>query len=392
MNIGGEEEPPCVMKIPPKRLITSLGPGLITGASDDDPSGIGTYAVAGASAGYATLWLAWYTLPMVIVLQYLCAKIGMVTGRGLAGAMRKEYPRTVLYPAVALIALANTVNAGADIGAMAAGFALLFPVKPLYLVVPIGGALLALQVFASYQRAAKVLKWLTLALLACILACFYSHPNWPQALYHTLVPTVRLDRDFIGLVVAILGTTISPYMFFWQAGQEVEEQITQGRRRLCQRRGATDAEMAYMIYDVHVGMVMDNVVMFFIILTTAATLHPGGPNHQDRGGCGGGASPPRGARGGVSSGGGVDRRGRAGGSGPDRVGRLQRGRGLRVEVGIEPPLEGSAGILRGDCGLDGGGGDRQLPRVQQPSVAGGERDPEWDRGPAADGRHPLAHQ
>ncbi len=260
-------------------MLLSLGPGLITGASDDDPSGIGTYAVTGTATGYATLWLAPYTLPMVVVVQYMCAKIGMVTGRGLAGAVRERYSPWVLYPAVLAIAVANTINAGADIGAIAAGLSLLVPMKGVYLVVPVGLLLLALQIWVSYPKMERVLKWLTLALFAYIAAAFFTRPDWGATLHHTFVPLLRLDGHYISLVVAVLGTTISPYMFFWQASQEVEKEMAMGRRRLVQRKGATDAEMVYMTYDVNVGMLVNNLVMFFIILTTAATLFRAGQTH-----------------------------------------------------------------------------------------------------------------
>jgi NRAMP (natural resistance-associated macrophage protein)-like metal ion transporter len=259
-----------------RRVLQVLGPGLVTGASDDDPSGIGTYATAGASLGFATLWLALVTFPLMAAVQFTCAKIGLVSGMGLAGVLREHYSRWLLYPAILALVVANTVNAGADIGAIAAGINVIVPVPVPFLIVPIALAILGLQLWGSYRLIARIFKWLTLALFAYIAAAFFARPDVGAVLRGTFIPTIRFDSGFLSTLVAILGTTISPYLFFWQASQEVEEQISLGRTRLWQRRGATDAELKYAALDVNLGMGLSNAVMYFIILATAATLFRAG--------------------------------------------------------------------------------------------------------------------
>jgi NRAMP (natural resistance-associated macrophage protein)-like metal ion transporter len=259
-----------------KRFLKVLGPGLITGASDDDPSGIGTYAMAGAQAGYAPLWTALITFPLMASVQFICAKIGLVTGRGIAGLLRLHYARKVLYPVVGALMLANTINAGADMLAIAAGVNLLVPIPTAALVAPIGVLILVLQIWSSYRMISDTFKWLTLALFAYIGAAFFARPHWPDVLAGTFRPTLRMDSTFLATLVAILGTTISPYLFFWQANQEVEEEISRGKRRLWQRKGATDGELKYAALDINTGMLFSNVVMYFVILASAATLHQAG--------------------------------------------------------------------------------------------------------------------
>ena len=264
----------------PNRLahfVKVLGPGLITGASDDDPSGIGTYAVAGASLGYAMLWTAPWSFPLMASVQFICAKVGMVSGRGLAGVLRTNYPRWLLYPAVMLLVVANTINAGADIGAIAAGINLLVPSLPIpVLIVPIALLILGLQVWGSYHLIARIFKWLTLALLAYVAAGLFAHPDIGEVVRATVVPQLSLDANTLTTLVAILGTTISPYLFFWQSSQEVEEEVEMGRTRLWQRLGATDDELKYRAWDVNTGMFFAIVVMYFIMLATGATLNKAG--------------------------------------------------------------------------------------------------------------------
>jgi len=260
----------------PRHFWQVLGPGLITGASDDDPSGIGTYAQAGASLGFATLWLALFSFPLMATIQFMCARIGLVSGQGLAGVLRRHYPRAVLYPVLATLLIANTINAGADIGAIAAAINLLVPIPALWLILPIALLLIALMVGGSYRFIERTFKWLTLALFAYIGAAFFARPDWGAVLRGTLIPTLRVDSTFLAIVVAILGTTISPYLFFWQASQEVEEEISLGRTSLAARAGATQPELRAAAWDVNLGMGFSNVVMFFIILATGATLFPAG--------------------------------------------------------------------------------------------------------------------
>jgi NRAMP (natural resistance-associated macrophage protein)-like metal ion transporter len=272
----GNKEPVSIT-----RYLKALGPGLITGASDDDPSGIGTYATAGAQLGYATLWTALLTFPLMASIQFICAKVGMVTGRGLAGLLRQHYPRSVLYPAVLGLLIANTINAGADIGAIAAGVNLLLPIPIKSLLVPIGLLLLIFQVWGSYQLIAKIFKWLTLSLFAYIGAAFLARPNWTEVLQGTFIPVIRFDNTFLSTLVAILGTTISPYLFFWQTNQEVEEKIAKGQKRLWKPQRATEDELHYAAWDVNIGMLFSNIVMYFIILATGATLHRAGQTNID---------------------------------------------------------------------------------------------------------------
>ncbi|PYS60037.1 MAG: hypothetical protein DMF76_14905, partial [Acidobacteria bacterium] len=249
-----------------------LGPGLITGASDDDPSGIGTYAVAGASLGFATLWTALFTLPLMIAVLLTCARIGMVSGMGLAAVLRRHYARNLLYLTVIGLVIANTINAGADIGAIAAAINLLIPIPIALLVLPVALAILALQIWGSYRLIARTFKWLTLALFAYVGSAVFARPDWSDVIKATFIPKLSFDANFLAMVVAIFGTTISPYLFFWQADQEVEEEISFGRVTRAQRRGASDAEIKYARWDVHIGMLLSNLVMYFIILATAATL------------------------------------------------------------------------------------------------------------------------
>jgi len=255
-----------------KRFFKLLGPGLITGASDDDPSGIGTYAVAGASLGFATLWTALFTLPLMIAVLLTCARIGMVSGMGLAAVLRRHYARNLLYLTVIGLVIANTINAGADIGAIAAAINLLIPIPIALLVLPVALAILALQIWGSYRLIARTFKWLTLALFAYVGSAVFARPDWSDVIKATFIPKLSFDANFLAMVVAIFGTTISPYLFFWQADQEVEEEISFGRVTRAQRRGASDAEIKYARWDVHIGMLLSNLVMYFIILATAATL------------------------------------------------------------------------------------------------------------------------
>ena len=263
-------------KNPVKRLFKILGPGLIAGASDDDPSGIGTYSQAGASLGLATLWLALWTFPLMAAIQYICAKIGMVSGQGLASVLRENYPRKLLFPVVMALAVANIINAGVDLGAIGAALNLLIPIPITLVIIPVALLILGVQIWGSYRLIAKVFKWLTLALLTYIGAAFFARPDAGEVLRHAFIPTFQLNKIFLATVVAILGTTISPYLFFWQADQEVEEEVSMGRKQLWQRTGATNAELTYAFWDVNIGMFISNLVMFFIILATASTLFAAG--------------------------------------------------------------------------------------------------------------------
>jgi NRAMP (natural resistance-associated macrophage protein)-like metal ion transporter len=256
-----------------KKFLQTLGPGLITGASDDDPSGIVTYSMAGAAFGYATLWTALITFPLMAGVQFICAKIGLVHGCGLAEVMRKSFPRKLVYPAIASLIIANTINAAADIQAIAAGINLLIPIPIVVLILPIALGILVVQIWGSYKTIVKIFRWLALSLLAYIVAAFLAGPNWSEVLHGTVVPTIRFDSEFLSMLVAILGTTISPYLFFWQSNHEVEEKASKPGEGDPRQGHATSSELKYAAWDVNAGMLLSNVVMYFIILSAAATLH-----------------------------------------------------------------------------------------------------------------------
>jgi len=255
-----------------------LGPGLTTGASDDDPSGIATYSQTGAQFGFGMLWLSLWTFPLMSVVQEMCARIGLVTGRGLAGNIRVHYSARALRFCTFLLFAANAFNIGADLGAMAKGVQLLNPNLNFgWLVVAFAGLSLMLQIFTPYVRYAKYLKWLALVLLSYVASSILAHLNWGQALHDTLLPHIKFDHDSLLLICAILGTTISPYLFFWQTSQEVEEQILQGKTTLKQRQSATaPADVKSMRIDVWSGMLLSNLVMFFIISACGGILFPHG--------------------------------------------------------------------------------------------------------------------
>lgn len=261
---------------PIKKFGLILGPGFVTGASDDDPSGIGTYAVAGASLGLQTLWTALLTFPLMTAVQCACARLGMVSGQGLAGVLRDHYPRPLLYGSVVLLFVANTINVGADLGAIADAVHSLTHVDAVWLVIPVAAGLVALQIFGSYRLIASTFKWLTLALFAYVIDAFVVRPELAETLRATVVPTLSLDPAYVTTVVAILGTTISPYLFFWQSNEEVEEEIEEGKTSIAARRGAAPAEIRYATIDTVVGMGFSQFVMYFIILATALTLFKAG--------------------------------------------------------------------------------------------------------------------
>jgi NRAMP (natural resistance-associated macrophage protein)-like metal ion transporter len=259
-----------------RRFFSNLGPGLITGAADDDPSGISTYSVTGAAFGYTPLWTAIFSFPLMAAVQMMCARLGMVTGLGLAGVIRVRYPRWILWSACTLLVIANVVNIAADLGGMADVTSLLTGVRSLYWTPLYALLLVSLLFWTSYRLIARIFKWLTLALFAYIAAAFLAHPDWPAVLRATLIPRVEWSGAYWATLVGILGTTISPYLFFWQAAQEVEEDIALGKATVEQREGATQRELRRSRNDVLTGMFFSNLVMYFIILTAAATLHAHG--------------------------------------------------------------------------------------------------------------------
>ncbi len=266
-----------------RRWLRVLGPGLITGAADDDPSGIGTYSQAGAAFGAGLLWLALYLLPLVIAVQEICGRIGLVTGRGIAGVIRRHYSRPVLYGAVLLLFVANTINVGADLGAMAASVRLLAPGLPFHWLL-LGFALSTLffEIVIPYRYYARVLKVLTLSLLAYVVAGIIVHPDWLALLRATVLPQISFTSEYLALVIAVIGTTISPYLFFWQASEEVEE--TELRHPHLKKDPAARPRARRWIralrFDTAWGLLAASVTFWFIIVATGVTLHSPGHTIQ----------------------------------------------------------------------------------------------------------------
>src|SRR5689334_22558416 len=256
-----------------RNFFSELGPGLITGAADDDPSGISTYSVTGAAFGYAPLWTALFSFPLMSAVQMMCARLGMVTGRGLAGVLRRNYPRWTLWSACLLLIVANVFNIGADLGGMADVTKMMTGVSSLIWTPVYAISIVSLLFWTSYRVIVRVFKWLTLVLFAYVIAAFLAHPDWKAVLYSTFIPQIEWSSKYLATFVGILGTTFSPYLFFWQASEEVEEERKIGRTTVGQRKGATAEELRKSRTDVLTGMFFSNVVMYFIILTTAATLH-----------------------------------------------------------------------------------------------------------------------
>jgi len=256
-----------------RQFFSDLSPGLITGAADDDPSGISTYSVAGAAYGYATLWTALLTFPLMAAIQLMCARLGMVTGCGLASVIRTRYSRWVLWLACALVVVANLFNIGADLGGMAEGMQMVTGIHAYFWTIFLAALIMALLLWTSYRTMARVFKWLTLVLFAYVITAFLVHPNWATVLRATFIPHIEWSKGYLAVLVGILGTTISPYLFFWQAAQEVEEDRDHGKTTVAQRRGSTNKELGVARKDVITGMLLSNLVMYFLILTTAATLN-----------------------------------------------------------------------------------------------------------------------
>jgi NRAMP (natural resistance-associated macrophage protein)-like metal ion transporter len=259
--------------------LKSLGPGVITGAADDDPSGIATYSVAGAQLGTKLLWTALLTWPLMAAVQMMCARIGKVTGRGLAGNLTQRFPSWLLYVFVVALLAANTINIAADLAGMADAAEMLSGLNARWFVVAFALLISWATVRLRYQQIANVLKWLVLVLFAYPITAFIAGADWRRVAHDTLIPSIPHTKDEWSTLVAILGTTISPYLFFWQASEEVEEEKAAGQSTLAQRRGATLEELKMRNIDVGVGAFFSNMVMFFIILTTALTLNRHGITH-----------------------------------------------------------------------------------------------------------------
>jgi len=264
-----------------RRSLRAFGPGIITGAADDDPAGIATYSIAGAQFGTGLLWLAPVTWPMMAAVQAMCARVGMVTGGGLMDALRPRLPRPLLMLVAASLLCANTFNVGADLAAMADAAELLTSVDSRVWVVAFGFGLAGATMALHYTTIARMLRWLALVLLAYVATAFLVGPDWGAVARATLLPTLPRSREAWAVVVAVLGTTVSPYLFFWQSSEEVEEELALGRSRREDRFGATTAELRTRALDVGIGTFASNLAFFFIVLTTALTLHPHGMTHPE---------------------------------------------------------------------------------------------------------------
>lgn len=255
-----------------RRGLDQFGPGLITGAADDDPSGIATYSQAGAQFGFSMLWTVVFTLPLMVAIQLISARIGYVTGKGLSANIKVSFPRPVLLVVVGLLVVANTLNVAADIAAMAEALRLLIGGSVHVYAVSFGLSCLALQVFLPYRRYVAWLKWLTLALLAYVAVVFTVHVDWRQVIGELFRPRLVFDHDVLLMVVAVFGTTISPYLFFWQAAQEMEE----SNGSVSHTPASVRRHLHHIKVDTVIGMTVSNLIAFFIILSTSATLHAAG--------------------------------------------------------------------------------------------------------------------
>jgi Mn2+/Fe2+ NRAMP family transporter len=262
-------------------LLRAIRTGIVTGAADDDPSAIGTYATAGAKYGFAFLWIAPVLLPMMYVVVYLSAKIGLVYGKGLFAAIRDRYSPWILYPTMLLAFCGNVIEAAANLGGIGAALNLLVPVPIALLVVVVAAVIFALQWYGSYDLLRSIFRWLALALLAYVAAAFLARPNLVDVLRGTLVPDLRFDAPLLSMIVACIGTSLSAYIFTWQSNQEVEEQRAEGLTHAYQRWGASKRELARTRRDVVAGMVFSNIILYFILLSTAATLHASGQTGID---------------------------------------------------------------------------------------------------------------
>ena len=257
-------------------FIRDLGPGLVTGAADDDPSGISTYSQAGAAFGFGLLWTAVLSFPLMCAVQLMCARLGLVTRRGLAWVLRKHYSKWLLWFACGLLLVGNTINIAADLSGMAAGAELLTHIPHGWFVPVFAIVILLFLVWGSYETLLKIFKWLTLVLFAYVVAAFLAKPSWSAVAKGTFLPHIEFTKDYLFTFVAIFGTTIVPYLFFWQAAQEVEADEALNHELGDRPRRALERELRSARTDVFAGMVVSNLVMYFIILTAGATLHAHG--------------------------------------------------------------------------------------------------------------------
>lgn len=275
-----------ILKNPWKKArlyLKSLGPGLITGAADDDPSGIGTYSSVGAAFGYKIIWMALWLLPLMLAVQETCARIGVITNRGLAGVLKKHYAKAIVAMIVILLIIANIANIGADIQAMAASTKLVINLNFTLLAVIYTVLIILIEILIPYHLYSKILKWLTLSLVAYIICGFIVHPSFWAIIKEAIIPDITFKKEYLFALVAVFGTTISPYLFFWQTSEEVEENIEEEKFKLVsnevERPLSTKSRIANMRTDVKTGMVFSNLVFFFIVVTTASVLFKNGINN-----------------------------------------------------------------------------------------------------------------
>ena len=256
--------------------VRALGLGIVTGAADDDPSAIGTYASAGAKFGFTFLWMSPVVLPMMFAVVYLSSKLAMVSGRALFQAIRDFYPKWVLYPLLLGVLIGNVIEAAANLGGMAAALNMFIPVPIPWLVAGLAILIFAMQCIASYTTIRNIFRWLALALLAYVGAAILAKPDFAAALKSTFVPRIEFTKEYLSLVVAVIGTSLSAYLFTWESNQEVEEEIAQGKKTVEQRKNASEAELRESRRDILIGMVFSNLIMYFVVLATGATLHAAG--------------------------------------------------------------------------------------------------------------------
>jgi NRAMP (natural resistance-associated macrophage protein)-like metal ion transporter len=264
-----------------RRLARTLGLGVVTGAADDDCSAIGTYASAGAQFGPAILWTAPATLPMMFAVVYLSSKLGQVTGKGLFHVIKERYSRWILWPALIGVLVGNTIEAAADLGGMAAALNLFIPLPTPFTVTIVAAVVLAFQIWGSYELIRNIFRWLALALFAYVGSALLARPDAWEVLRGTVVPTIQFSREFLSILVAVIGTTLSAYLYTWQTNVEVEEKIAAGRTKLAERQGATGEELRQSRIDILIGMFFSNLIMYFIMLSTASTLHKAGQTNVE---------------------------------------------------------------------------------------------------------------
>lgn len=259
-------------------FVRALGPGLITGASDDDPSGIGTYSAVGAKFGLGIIWMAAWLLPMMLAIQETCARIGIVTNKGLAAVLKEHFKKRTVMGAVLLLMIANVVNIGADLGAMAASLNMVTNISYVWGAIFFAVVIILLEVFVQYHLYVKVLKWLTISVFAYIVAGFMTHPDWILIFKNSFIPHISFTKEYIFAMIAVFGTTITPYLFFWQASEEVED----GKMACASRKkSAVSKRVSRMRTDVNTGMILANIVFFFVVLTTANVLFANGITNID---------------------------------------------------------------------------------------------------------------